>query len=138
VTAELILLRVLRFDIRLPLPYDFLPRLLEKMLMLDGTGHIDFLSDDERDEIAVVDVKDTRLGSAVWLLVGEAVRSYRLVNFFPARTVAAACMFVVLEEAGLRIAIEHQQWVRKLTGDRVEFEDFEEAVEEVRALRAAR
>ncbi|KAA8901373.1 hypothetical protein FN846DRAFT_988137 [Sphaerosporella brunnea] len=138
VTAELLLLRVLRFDIRLPLAYDYLPRMLEKVLTLDGTAHIDYLPDDEREEIRVVDVKDTRIGAAVWCLVSEAVRSYRLVILFPARTVAAACIFVAMQEAGLRIAMEGKTWVRKLTGDRVEFEDFEEAVEEVRTLREVR
>jgi hypothetical protein len=136
VTAELILLRTLRFDIRLPLPHDYLPRMLEKTLTLDGTGHIDELGDEEKDEIAVAEVRDTRLGAAAYGLAGEAVRNYRLVNLFPARTVAAACVFVALEEAGLKVAQERRVWVKKLTGDRVEFVDFEEAVEEVRELRA--
>ncbi|KAF8252364.1 hypothetical protein K440DRAFT_594799 [Wilcoxina mikolae CBS 423.85] len=135
VAAEFILLRVLRFDIRLPLPFDYLPRFLEKMLTLDGTDHLDFLGDDEREEVCVVDVKDTTLGRGVWALVGEAVKSYRLVNLFPARTVAAACFFIVLEENGVKLPTTKEAWVKKLTGDRVEFEDFEEAVEEVRNLK---
>jgi hypothetical protein len=110
--------------------------MLEKTLTLDGTGHIDELGDEEKDEIAVAEVRDTRLGAAAYGLAGEAVRNYRLVNLFPARTVAAACVFVALEEAGLRVAQERRVWVKKLTGDRVEFVDFEEAVEEVRELRA--
>ena len=135
VAAEFVLLRVLRFDIRLPLPFDYLPRFLDKTLSsLDGADHLDHLADDEKDEICVVDVRDTVLGRRAWALAGRAVQSYRLVNLFPARTVATAVFFVVLQENGIRLPAARDLWVRKLAGDRVAYEDFEEAVEEVLRL----
>ena len=135
VAAELLLLRVLRFDIRLPLAFDYLPRMLERALAAEGTDHFDNLRDDERAEIAVVDPADTALGRAVWERAADAACSYRLVNLFPARTVAVACVFVVLEERGVEAVGDPEVWVKKLTGGRVEFGDFEEAVVEVRELR---
>ena len=132
-TAELILLRVLRFDIRLPQPLDYVPRFLQKTLALPGTEHLDGLAEEEREEVGVVDVAETALGRCVGGVVQGAVKSYRLVNLFTARTVAAACFFVAAERMGVVAAAEgEEEWVRRLTSGRVEFEDFVEAVEEVR------
>ena len=112
--------------------------MLEKMLCLDGTGHLDELGDDERAEIAVVGVEDTGLGRAVLRLCGEATRSYRLVNLFPAATVAVACMWVVLGEEEMIVEGGREEWVRRMGGGRVEVVDFEEAVVEVGGLRKDR
>jgi len=96
---------------------------------------LDYMRPDEREEVSVMHVKDTSLGRAVWSLVGETAKSYRLVNLFPARTVAVACFYICVQEGGLKITMSLETWVKKLTGDRVEYEDFEEAVEEVRSLK---
>jgi len=117
------------------LAFDYLPRYLEKTLTLGGTGHLDFMREDEKEEISAVDVKDTMMGKRAWSLAGEAAKTYRLVNLFPPKTVATAVVYVCLEEMEVKLPVERAEWVRKLTGDRVEFEDFEEAVEDVRALR---
>jgi len=121
--------------LRVPLPFDYLPRFLEKTLTLDGTDHLDFLPTEDREEAAVVDVKDTCLGRAVWTLVGETAKSYRLVNLFPARTVAVACFYLCVQQQGIKIPLPLGIWIKRLAGERVEYEDFEEAVEEIRSLK---
>ncbi|KAI5855799.1 hypothetical protein BZA05DRAFT_332927 [Tricharina praecox] len=135
VTAELILLRVLRFDIRLPQPLDYVPRFLSKALALPGTEHLEGLAEDEREEVSVVEASETALGREVRAVVLMAVRDYRLVNLFTARTVAAACFFVAAERMGVVLVgvdeTGREEWVKRLTSGRVEFEDFEDAVEEV-------
>lgn len=136
VTAELLLLRVLRFELRVPLPYEYLPRLLEKALTL--SEQLASASAEDRLESRVVDLKDTALGRAVWVKVGDAMRNYRICNFFPARAVAAACVFhVAVVERGLKAPGEHKVWLRKVAGDRVEYEDFVDALEEIGALTAS-
>lgn len=95
-------------------------------------------SAEDRLESRVVDLKDTALGRAVWVKVGDAMRNYRICNFFPARAVAAACVFhVAVVERGLKAPGEHKVWLRKVAGDRVEYEDFVDALEEIGALTAS-
>ncbi|KAH0614594.1 uncharacterized protein H6S33_000230 [Morchella sextelata] len=133
VTAELLLLRVLRFELRLPLPYEYLPRLLERALTLSDAP----AAEEERLECRVVDWKDTALGRAVWVKVAQAMTRYRVCNFFPARAVAAACVYyVAVVERGLRAPGGAEVWVRRVAGERVEWEDFVDALEEIRALTA--
>lgn len=52
---------------------------------------------------------------------------------FPARAVAAGCLFVVMEERGLELG-SGEEWLRSVSGGKVEWEDFEEVVAEVRKL----
>lgn len=152
VAAELTLLRVLRFDIRLDQPLDYVPRLLARALALPGTEHLDGLAAEDRAEAAVVDVDDSVLAAAVRAVVRDAVTDYRLVSLFTARTVAAACFRVAAEGLGLLLFRrapnddddddtddddERRAWLGRLTAGRVEFGDFEEAVERVRLVVAA-
>ncbi|RPB13502.1 hypothetical protein P167DRAFT_486168 [Morchella conica CCBAS932] len=133
VTAELLLLRVLRFELRLPLPYEYLPRLLERALTLSDPPS----AEEERLECRVVDLKDTALGRAVWVKVGVAMTRYKVCNFFPPRAVAAACVYyVAVVERGLRAPGGAEVWVRRVAGERVEWEDFVDALEEIKALTA--
>ncbi|KAG0643978.1 hypothetical protein HOY80DRAFT_879288 [Tuber brumale] len=127
VAAELLLLRVLRFDLRVPLPYDFLPRFLEKVLPPVATP-----AEEECAETKIVDICETALGREVWSVVGRVMTSYKICNFFPARSVAAACLFHVALKRGLRIGDGSvKEWVKRLTGGKVEHEDFVEALEEI-------
>ncbi|KAI5799983.1 hypothetical protein EDC01DRAFT_612759 [Geopyxis carbonaria] len=136
VDAELLLLRILKFDIRLTLPYEYLPRVLEKILSPNGTDHFDFLEIDDKEEIAAVNIKDTSLGRAVWVLVGEAMKSYDLVNFFSARTVALACVYFCLEERRITVQADKAAWLKTLTGDKVYYGNFLDAVNELRKMQS--
>lgn len=65
-------MRVLGFDLRIPLPQDFLPRYLERAMsdILDGGTHVGDLEDyeawpkEERDEYGVTRLMETGLGRA--------------------------------------------------------------------------
>ena len=130
VAAELLLLRVLRFDLRVPLPYDFLPRFLEKVLPPVATP-----GEEECAETKIVEICETGLGREVWSVVGRVMTSYKICNFFPARSVAAACLFHVALRRGLKIGDgSTKEWVKRLTGGKVEYEDFVEALEEIDKL----
>ena len=75
VQAELILLRVLGYELRLPLPLDFLPRYLTRALQ-DATAaaeDYDSWGKEERKEYGVVSkATDTGIGKACVIKVIEA------------------------------------------------------------------
>lgn len=56
-------------------------------------------------------------------------KNYQLANLFPARAVALGCLYVVMEERGLRTANARQDWVDNTASGKVDNEDFEEIVE---------
>ena len=65
VQAELLLLRVLGFELRLPLPLDYVPRYLHRALQpyLDVSDDYDSWSREEREEYCVLGhVRGTSLG----------------------------------------------------------------------------
>lgn len=67
VQAELILLRVLGFELRIPLPLDFLPRYLERAMsdIVDVGEDYDSWGREEKEEYGVVkDAMETGIGRA--------------------------------------------------------------------------
>lgn len=97
-------------------------------------------SEEERAESKIVDVCETGLGREVCGLVAKGMTSYRVCNFFPARSVAAACLYCVVVGRGLRVGEGEEgkkEWLKWLTGGRVEYVDFVEAVEEFERLCSA-
>ena len=56
-------------------------------------------------------------------------KNYQLANLFPARAVALGCLYVVMEERGLRTAKARKEWVDDIASRKVDNEDFEEVVE---------
>ena len=84
---------------------------------------------EEREEYGVVGgVMETGIGRACVAKVVEACKNPQLANLFPARTVAVACLFVVLGERGLEVRGSRGEWVRDVTNRKVDEEDFSEAV----------
>ena len=81
VQAELILLRILGFELRLPLPLDYLPRYLEramKSVSEEGEDY-DSWSNDEKEEYGVVRaVMDTGVGKACRAKAVEACAVLRI------------------------------------------------------------
>lgn len=59
-------------------------------------------------------------------------KNYRLANFFPARAVAAGCLFVVLTARGLQIPASRELWLDDITSGKVDIEDFDEVLVELR------
>ena len=67
VQAELILLRVLGFELRIPLPLDYLPRYLERATgdIVDTAEDYDGWGKEGKEEYGVEkDIMDTRIGRA--------------------------------------------------------------------------
>ena len=56
-------------------------------------------------------------------------KDYQLANLFPARAVALGCLYVVMEERGLRTVKARKEWVDDIASRKVDNEDFEEVVE---------
>ncbi|KAF2808912.1 uncharacterized protein BDZ99DRAFT_521385 [Mytilinidion resinicola] len=136
VAAELLLLRVLRFDAHIPLPLDFLPRYLDRTVGEAGTADVDFdeWGRGEREEVGVCGFMETGVGRACRGVGVEACKDYRFANLFDARTVAAAVVWVVLRGRGLELG-EGRAWVEEVAGGKVDGGDFEEAVGLLEGLR---
>ena len=67
VQAELMLLRILGFELRIPLPLDYLPRYLERAMgdVAGASESYDFWGKEEKAEYGVVnDAMDTSFGRA--------------------------------------------------------------------------
>ncbi|KAL8904926.1 MAG: hypothetical protein Q9207_002956 [Kuettlingeria erythrocarpa] len=132
VQAELILLRILGFELRLPSPLDFLQRYLERAMEDVDRGGEDYdaWEKEAREEYGVIDgVMDTRMGKACRTEVVEACKDYQLANLFPTRAVALGVVYTVLEDRELRIEMQPREWVKDVGSGKVDHEDFEEVVE---------
>lgn len=132
VQAELMLLRILGFELRIPLPLDYLPRYLERAMgdVTDASENYDSWENEDKEEYGVVkDAMDTSFGRACRSKAISACKNYQLTNFFPARAVALGCLYVVMEERGLRTANARKEWVDDIASRKVDNEDFEEIVE---------
>lgn len=67
VQAELMLLRILGFELRIPLPLDYLPRYLERAIgdVAGASENYDSWGKEEKEEYGVVkDAMDTSIGRA--------------------------------------------------------------------------
>lgn len=63
VQAELMLLRILGFELRIPLPLDYLPRYLERAMVNITSEDYNTWGNEEKEEYGVVkDAMDTTLG----------------------------------------------------------------------------
>lgn len=76
------------------------------------------------------------LGGLKPLTRSHRCKNYRLANFFPARAVAAGCLFVVLTARGLQIPVSTERWLDDITSGKVDMEDFDEVLVELRGLSA--
>ncbi|OCK80456.1 hypothetical protein K432DRAFT_425724 [Lepidopterella palustris CBS 459.81] len=141
VRAELILLRVLKFELRIPLPLEFLPRYLDRTigeLNVEGGGWggtecYEEFEKDRREEFQVMSLMETGVGMACRIKAVEACKDYQLANFFPARALAAACVYITFQNRGLDIGKDRKAWLGDITGRKVDVEDFEEAVTIIRS-----
>lgn len=113
VQAELILLRALGFGIYAPMAYEYLPRLVAKVLNTKIYGGVvgdsegvrgmedwDTYTPGEAEECGVVELMQTGLAKRAKVWVGRAAREYVLVNWYTMRTVAVACVWLAMDETG--------------------------------------
>ncbi|KAL8968738.1 MAG: hypothetical protein Q9183_002323, partial [Haloplaca sp. 2 TL-2023] len=131
VAAELVLLRILGFETRLSCPMDYLQRYLERVMEGVETVGEDYerWGKEAREEYGVVvgGVLESRMGRMCKSRVVEACKDYQLANLFPARAIAVAVVYAVMEDRGLRMASETYEWVKDVSSSKVDFEDFMEA-----------
>lgn len=64
----------------------------------------------------------------------RSCKDYQLANLYPARVVALGCVSVVMVERGLRSAKGTARWIERISGGKVNIEDFEETVDILRRL----
>ncbi|KAL8710306.1 MAG: hypothetical protein Q9220_005076 [cf. Caloplaca sp. 1 TL-2023] len=134
VQAELILLRILGFELRAPSPLDFLQRYLERALedvSAGGGEDFDQWDREAKEEYGVVKggVMESRLGRLCRGRVVDACKDYQIANHFPARAVALGVVYVTLEGRGLRVEEGLREWVKDVGSGKIDFEDLEEVIE---------
>ena len=61
-------------------------------------------------------------------------KQYGLANRYPARAVALGCLYVVMEDRGLKITENLSDWVDHTTSGKVDTEDFEEVIHELKEI----
>ncbi|KAI9804758.1 MAG: hypothetical protein M1825_001126 [Sarcosagium campestre] len=152
IRAELLLLRALGFELRLhPLALEFLPRYLERAIegggasqkVLSGVRNtaeeLDRMRGDARAASGVVDVMETGVGRDARASIVASYKRYRVANLFTPRTIAAACIYLTMEMRGLRVISDNgnddealSNWVENVSGGKVDREDFEDILAELR------
>ena len=135
--AELLLLRVLGFDLRSSLPWQYLPRYLERALadITNVAEDYETWGKEEREEYGVVTFMETGIGKACRVKAIEACKNYQLANLFPARAVALACVYVSMEERRMEAPENAAKWVERIASGKVDAEDFAAVCDELRKLR---
>lgn len=113
VAGEMLLLRVIRFNARIPQARDYLPRILDRML-----------------QTRVSEKSSIYEAAESWLSI--AARDYRLSMFYPLRALAVASAYLACKEAGLEVA-SFQDLTSNVKS--VDPMDAREAVDELRSVR---
>ena len=131
VTAELLLLRILGFNLRLVSPFNYLPQYLDRALqgLWEYCQYYDHPSESRRAgrEAAAGRMLASRVGLDVRAKVVEACRNMRREVTVPANVVALGCIWVVLEKRGLLYGqVEREDWVYGVSIREVAIGDFVE------------
>ncbi|MCJ1356757.1 MAG: hypothetical protein MMC33_006753 [Icmadophila ericetorum] len=134
VRAELLLLRVLAFELRIPTPLDYLPRYVERAMedSLKAAEDYERWGKEEKEELGVIGEMDGGLGRICKIKAAQACKNYQLANLFPARAVAVGCLYLAIEERGLRITEDVKMWLDNITSGKVDVGDFEEVLDELK------
>ncbi|KAL8836782.1 MAG: hypothetical protein Q9176_006105 [Flavoplaca citrina] len=135
VQADLILLRVLGFQLHIPSPLEYLQRYLERAMEdIENVGEgFDEWDREAKGEYGVLGgIMEGRVGRGCRAKAVDACKNYELANLFPARAVALGIVYVVLEERGLKIELGVREWVKDVGRAKVDSEDFDEVIEILR------
>ncbi|OJD35938.1 cyclin-l2 isoform 1 [Diplodia corticola] len=136
VRNELILLRILKFELRVSTPFDFLPGYLTEAMRdfgvndggADALVYFDDRSKEDKEADRIADLMETGIAKDCRAKALGACKDYQLANFFPAKAVTAACIYIVLRDRGLLPGIDMKRWLRDKVSRSIELEDFEDAV----------
>ncbi|KAF3931235.1 Cyclin-T1-4 [Dactylella cylindrospora] len=149
VTSELHLLRILKFELRLPIPHDYLPRMLYLSIsVIPGEEYGDYGTEKQAED-KIAGITDTSLGRQCVSLATRCVAVYSIATFYDAKTIAAGVLSVVLRGNGIRPGEGEERWLEMVSGGSmggsgggssggrrgdVEIEDFRDVVKEVLAV----
>ncbi|EKG10993.1 hypothetical protein MPH_11996 [Macrophomina phaseolina MS6] len=136
VRTELVLLRVLRFELRISTPFDCLPGYLSGVMRefnagdtsSDAARDFDYRKKEQKEAERITDLMDTNIAKACKAKALFACKDYQLANYFQAKPVAAACIYTILQERGLIYGINARIWLREKISRSIDVADFEEAV----------
>ncbi|KAF2141350.1 uncharacterized protein K452DRAFT_359124 [Aplosporella prunicola CBS 121167] len=142
VQTELILLRVLKFELRILLAFEFIPSYLKRTVGVlnsgeggwGGTDDYDHCTQEIKESGQIASFMETGVAKACTASIVEAYKDYQLANFFTARTIAAACLYVTLRKRGLFIQADIASWLRSSISRSIDVEDFEDAVSGLQKL----
>ncbi|EPS44883.1 hypothetical protein H072_1120 [Dactylellina haptotyla CBS 200.50] len=134
VTSELYLLRILKFELRIPLPHEYIPRVLDTALSIIPGEELSSISTEKMEEDKISRVVDTYLGRQCVNLATRCLGEYSIATFYDAKTIACGVVGVVLEENGVVPGEGVNRWVDMVAGRDVDLEDFRDVVKEVRVV----
>ncbi|KAJ1905001.1 hypothetical protein LPJ81_002166 [Coemansia sp. IMI 209127] len=113
--GELILMRVLGFNVNVELPHAWIATIIYGMAWWPSNG-------DPPDDTEAVDVRLKRITRIAWRLANDVVVA-GLVDRFPARSIAAVCIVAALDAAGETLPAKGlDEWAdmwAKSTGSRI-------------------
>ncbi|KAF3911362.1 Cyclin-T1-2 [Dactylellina cionopaga] len=131
VTAELHLLRILKFELRVAIPHDYIPRMLDAALSIIPGEDYETLPTEKMEEDKVSKAADTFLGRQCAGLATKCLARYSVANFYDAKTIACGVVGVVLEGNGVVPGEGVEKWVRMVAGRDMDLEDYNDVVKEV-------
>jgi len=112
------MLRILKFELRVTLPQEYLPRLIPRCLSAEEPP-----TDEE--------LRKTTLYRRTQAKIVHGMTSSKLATLYTPRTVAVACLYDTLRELNFRIA-SFEDWCADI--GKIDDRDVDEAIEDLRSL----
>ncbi|KAG5520128.1 hypothetical protein PMAC_001204 [Pneumocystis sp. 'macacae'] len=122
VNAELILLRVLKFDIKIMLPFSYLTKALHLTLTV---WHSETTDPALQKETYLV---NTAIGRYARCCIMDAISDYRLSTLYDPQTLSNACLWYALRNFKIIPEEKFLSWVILVTGSTKIHEDIQDAV----------
>ncbi|KAG4301775.1 hypothetical protein PCANB_002180 [Pneumocystis canis] len=122
VNAELFLLRVLKFDLKIMLPFSYLTKALHLTLTIWETETTD--STPYRDTYLM----NTVIGRHARCRIMDAMSDYRLSTLYDPQTLSSACLWYALRDFKIFPNEKFMSWVISVTGSRQIHEDIQDAI----------
>lgn len=112
------MLRILKFELRVTLPQEYLPRLIPRFLLAE-------------EQPTETELRQTTLYRRTQGKIVHAMMSRKLATLYTPRTVAVACLYDTLREFGFRIT-SFEDWCGDI--GKVDERDVDEAIEDLRSM----
>ncbi|CCJ30123.1 unnamed protein product [Pneumocystis jirovecii] len=128
VNAELILLRVLKFDIKIILPFSYLTKALHLTLT---TWHSETTDPTLQKEKYLI---NTAIGRYARCRIMDAISDYRLSTLYDPQTLSSACLWHALRDFRIFPEEKFLSWVLLITGSTEIHEDIQDAIYDLAQL----